>query len=423
MKYRQWKNGVRTVYAYGMVNETLYSGGEYNPETDRKDPGDFTFQFQDSRRITHPGLEDWSYGSFHGLTLSMDGTKFYLQGWENGIRAYDVLSGRLVWKNRIRHTRNLLVSENTLLAVTGDKKLVAMSAQKGLVTAERPGIREVIDVTENLCLGIAVSRKESYLLDKDTLDVLLTLPAIPHCCTVDVLPMGNRLYTLIRTLADTKPRYEVYALQELPLPADADPVLWESRYTVRRLQIYRDVYGLDMDAVTENARDDLFRIDYAIAEPEKQFADPAGGAVYGMLRFRMGKEEYGLWYHGKDSRIPYDVSLLYWMEGLEETLRRTRLGGKAYLRDIHTPRTWLRFRSRHGDSTNQLFINVVRTAEELPEIGMIPCLPVSEKEMWERDVCIPFSFFEAEVTEVSKRMKEEITAWQNSISGEENAIG
>ena len=96
MKYIRRKNGVRTVYSYGTVKETLYSGGEYNPGTDRNDPGDFTFRFQDSRSITHPGLADWSYGSFHGLTLSMDGTKFFLQGWENGIRAYDVISGRPV---------------------------------------------------------------------------------------------------------------------------------------------------------------------------------------------------------------------------------------------------------------------------------------------------------------------------------------
>lgn len=179
MKYRRYVNGVETVYAYSNIERSYYAAGEYDPTVDQNCSGSFTFLSRFGRTFAYPVPTDWSYGSFHGLTLSMDGTKFFLQGWENGIRCFDLTNGRLVWKNRIRRTRNLLVSENTLVAVTGDRKLIAMSVDTGLVTAERTGFRQVIDVTEKLCMAVD-REKRCFLVDKDTLEIRLTLPGKLH---------------------------------------------------------------------------------------------------------------------------------------------------------------------------------------------------------------------------------------------------
>ena len=80
MKYRHYASGVETVYAYCDIDRSVYTGSGYDSAADRSRAGDFTFLFRDGHTTVHAGLLDWSYGSFHGLTLSMDGTKFFLQG-------------------------------------------------------------------------------------------------------------------------------------------------------------------------------------------------------------------------------------------------------------------------------------------------------------------------------------------------------
>ena len=88
MKYRRYGNGVETVYAYSSIERSYYAAGEYDPTVDRNRRGSFTFLSRLGRTYAYPAPAAWSYGSFHGLTLSMDGTKFFLQGWENGIRCF-----------------------------------------------------------------------------------------------------------------------------------------------------------------------------------------------------------------------------------------------------------------------------------------------------------------------------------------------
>ena len=241
MKYRLWNGGVETVYAYSDIERSFYIGGPYDPVTDRDSKGTFTFLTRSGK--TSSCRLYWPYGSFSGLTVSMDGTKFFLQGWENGIRCLDVTNGKTVWKNRIRHTRNLLVSKDSLVAVTGDRKLIAMSVQTGKVTAERTGIRRVIDVTEKLCMAVG-QKKQCHLAKKDTLETRLILPDPIHDCMIDIVPAGEHLYALTETLSDTIPRHQVYTLRKLALPEGTDPALWDSRYTMRRWEILREACGV-----------------------------------------------------------------------------------------------------------------------------------------------------------------------------------
>lgn len=250
MKYRKWKNGVETVYAYSPVGSSLYMGDGYDPAADRIRPGEFTFRYRNGKTVVCPVCIDWSHGGIHGLTLSMDGTKFFLQGWENGIRCFDLTSGKLLWKNRIRRTRNLLVSENSLTAVSGDRKLIAMSAETGDVTVERIGFRQVIDVTETLCMAVDRDNR-CFLADKDTLETQSALPEKYRDCIIDILPADKALYALTETLSDAAPRKAVCRLRKLTLPEDTAPALWESRYTRKRWEILREIYSLAAEAIPE----------------------------------------------------------------------------------------------------------------------------------------------------------------------------
>ena len=248
MKYRIWNGGVETVYAYSPVEHSFYTGGGYDPDTDRQRKGNFIFLFRNGKTVSHPGLTDWTYGAFHGLTVSADGTRFFQQNWQTGVRCYDIKSGKLLWKNRIRHTRALLVSENTLTAVTGDRTLVCMSVRNGKLLHKEPGWKDIYDVTERLCL--AVDRNGAgAVLDKDTLGKQFRCRTEPvtACNIIDVLPYRGELYAVEEYLTESVPRELVYRMHRLGLPEKPDEAVWKSACTEKRLKALRQICGIGLE--------------------------------------------------------------------------------------------------------------------------------------------------------------------------------
>ena len=158
MKYIiKTENKLETYYVnHPLVLKSVFEPGSYDYKTDRDAPGRLRMVYKDggerqiSNVITSPG-----YGFPYGVPISDDGNVYYVPGWQNGLRAYRVDGNLLLWKSKIKHCRDILVYQDTLLTISGDNTLVKLSSKTGCVfdtMQTSPNKDRLYDCSPDYCL-------------------------------------------------------------------------------------------------------------------------------------------------------------------------------------------------------------------------------------------------------------------------------
>lgn len=86
-----------------------------------------------------------SFNAQYGIPISEDGGKLFVGSWEMGLCAYDIMSGRLLWKFRSGRIRNILVYPNFLIVSRAHSSVVKVDIKTGKQLSEiRSGTLERI---------------------------------------------------------------------------------------------------------------------------------------------------------------------------------------------------------------------------------------------------------------------------------------
>jgi hypothetical protein len=73
------------------------------------------------------------YQRQYGLSLSADGQALYIQSWERGLYAYDVRSGKRLWRTKLARVLRVAVLENSLVCTISGKGLRRLNPATGEV--------------------------------------------------------------------------------------------------------------------------------------------------------------------------------------------------------------------------------------------------------------------------------------------------
>ena len=83
------------------------------------------------------------YNSQYGIPISKDGTTLFVGSWENGLTAYDVISGGVLWKYKPGRVRNILVFSDFLIISRANTAVEKIDVKTGeLLASIRSGTLE-----------------------------------------------------------------------------------------------------------------------------------------------------------------------------------------------------------------------------------------------------------------------------------------
>lgn len=102
----------------------------------------FVFSFADGRIVTVNVSEfvemSKAYNQQFGITLTDDGTRFFVQSWESGLFCFDIATGNLIWHNKQRKAYNLATKGNVALCRYYGKCISIIDIESGQIIQSYP---------------------------------------------------------------------------------------------------------------------------------------------------------------------------------------------------------------------------------------------------------------------------------------------
>jgi len=126
--------------------------------------GTCTVYFYDKppRELT---VECGYFNSQYGIPISKDGTKIFVGSWENGLCAYDIISGKMLWRFKPGKIRNIFVYSKFLIISRAYTSVVKIDIDTGEMLASiRSGtIRNIFDLEDTYIFADTISGKHSII--------------------------------------------------------------------------------------------------------------------------------------------------------------------------------------------------------------------------------------------------------------------
>lgn len=166
-----------------------------------------------------------SFNSQYGIPISIDGKLLFLTSWDwwEGIRAYNIESGELVWQYKKGRIRNVYTYQKYLVALRANKSIVKLDIETGEVIDETitgNGIESMFMLNESSVLVDRIRGKIS-VVDVNDMKVTKTYDmrtANPKDClgfdVTDAVLENNKL--VISTL-EQYPKSETRDIRDLPI--------------------------------------------------------------------------------------------------------------------------------------------------------------------------------------------------------------
>ena len=121
-----------TVYDHGAIAKTILE----------KDSGVISFCLRDESvyriDITKHFFPDSIFLHQFGISVTEDGNVFFVQHWESGLYCFELPSGKLRWKSKLRHPYEIVVHKDTVICRFLDQCVDAISIRTGEIVAHYP---------------------------------------------------------------------------------------------------------------------------------------------------------------------------------------------------------------------------------------------------------------------------------------------
>lgn len=103
---------------------------------------ELTFSFRDGRTVMHDiakyVVPDLPYLDQFGISVTEDGTHFFIQSWENGLFCFDMLSGELKWHHKKKKASHLIILHDVVVCQHRTECVVSLDLLTGAVRKRIP---------------------------------------------------------------------------------------------------------------------------------------------------------------------------------------------------------------------------------------------------------------------------------------------
>ncbi|MDW7658152.1 MAG: hypothetical protein SCM11_13370 [Bacillota bacterium] len=128
MSIEKVKHGFVETVENGIVEKLLCEYGEDNNSS-------CTIYFCDQTQ-KHLNIKCSVYNSQYGIPVTNDGSMLFVGSWEDGLFAYDITSGRVLWRFRPGKIRNIFVHQDYLIAARAYTSVIKVDINSGKLLAE-----------------------------------------------------------------------------------------------------------------------------------------------------------------------------------------------------------------------------------------------------------------------------------------------
>jgi len=135
IKIRQIKNGFEQKFKNNIIEKITYEHLDIENPNNKSSICKVYFHDNSSKEFL---LKYFCcvYNNQYGIPVSEDGRKLFIGTWDKGLIAYDIASGKIIWKYKPSKIRNIFVYSKYLIVARTSASIVKLDIETGKLLAE-----------------------------------------------------------------------------------------------------------------------------------------------------------------------------------------------------------------------------------------------------------------------------------------------
>jgi len=139
-----------------------------------------TFTYRNGQVITHDitkhVIPSTAYLDQFGISLSEDGTLFFIQSWQKGLFCFDMHSGKLKWHHKLKKAYNLVVLRDTVVCRFAEQCVMELDISTGQMRNRIPLGPETDFLTIGDTRYLIGPKRMKYQIIDENLNIIASIP-------------------------------------------------------------------------------------------------------------------------------------------------------------------------------------------------------------------------------------------------------